>query len=176
MATKFNLYKGEELVKSVEKSELGKTSITLEGLEADTDYPEGTYTVSFSNESGESEKVNVPQFRTNTIGVTSISLDVETLDLTIGDTHQLEVTFDPESASNKNVTYESNSEHATVSESGLVEAVSAGEATITVTSEDGSHMDTVTVTVKEPVPQAPGNVDVTPGETTAEISVSEASE
>ncbi|QIW89155.1 tail morphogenetic protein H [Staphylococcus phage Twort] len=171
MATKFNLYKDEKLVKSVDKEEIGTTAITIDSLEADTDYPEGTYTVSFSNESGESQKVNVPQFKTKAIGLISITLDVDTLDLTVKETHQLNVTFEPSTASNQNVKYESDSEHATVTPEGLVEAVSVGSANITVTSEDGSHTDVVAVTVKEPIPSEPTNVQVSPGETSADISV-----
>lgn len=168
---KLNLYKGNELVDSVEKTE-GKSTITIEGLEANTDYPAGTYQVSFSNTSGESEKVDVPQFKTDAIGVASVTLDVESLDLTIGDTHQLQATVDPSNASNSNVSFSSDAEAvATVSASGLVEAITAGTANITVTTEDGSHTDTVAVTVKEPIPEAPTDVTVDPGETTADITV-----
>lgn len=167
---KLNLYKGNELVDSVEKTE-GKTTITIDNLEANTDYPKGTYQVSFSNDSGESEKVDVPQFKTNAIGVTSVTLDVESLELTIGDTHQLKATVAPSNASNSKVTFSSDAEGvASVSTGGLVEAVTAGSANITVTTEDGSHTDVVVVTVKEPIPDAPTDVTVEPGETTADIT------
>lgn len=166
---KLNLYKDTELVDSVEKTD-GKTTITIEGLEANTDYPKGTYQVSFSNDSGESEKVDVPQFKTDAIGVASVTLDVESLDLTIGDTHQLQATVDPSNASNSNVSFSSDAEAvATVSASGLVEAITAGTANITVTTEDGSHTDAVVVAVKEPIPEAPTDVTVDPGETNADI-------
>ncbi len=171
MATKFNLYKDDELVKSVDKEEIGTTTITIDSLEANTNYPEGTYTVSFSNESGESKKVNVPEFNTKAIGLASITLDVDTLELKVDEEHQLEVTFEPSTASNQKVSYESDSEHATVTSDGLIQAVSAGTANITVTSEDGSHTDTVVVTVNEKVPSEPVNVQVEPGETSADISV-----
>jgi|SRR5699024_1962745 len=169
--TKLNLYKGTELISSVEKTE-GKTTITVEGLEANTDYPAGTYQVSFSNDSGESEKVDVPQFKTNAIGVASVTLDVESLDLTIGETHQLQATVSPSNASNSNVTFSSDADGvASVSASGLVEAITAGTANVTVTTEDGSFTDVVAVTVKEPIPEAPTDVTVDPGETTADITV-----
>src|SRR5699024_1643890 len=168
--TKLNLYTGTELLNSVEKTE-GKTTITIEGLEANTDYPAGTYQVSFSNTSGESEKVDVPQFKTDAIGVASVTLDVESLDLTIGDTHQLQATVAPSNASNSNVSFSSDAEAvATVSASGLVEAITAGTANITVTTEDGSFTDAVAVTVKEPIPEAPTDVTVDPGENTADIT------
>ena len=91
---KLNLYKGTELINSVEKTE-GKTTITIEGLKANTDYPKGTYQVSFSNDSGESAKVDVPQFKTKAISVVSVTLDVESLELTVGETHQLQATVAP---------------------------------------------------------------------------------
>ena len=168
---KLNLYKGNELVDSVEKTE-GKTTITVEGLEADTTYPAGTYKVSFSNDSGESEKVDVPQFKTNAIGVASVTLDVESLDLTIGDTHQLQATVAPSNASYKAVSFTSSDDTiATVDNDGLVTAVAAGTADITVESlMDGSKTAKCAVTVKEPIPEAPTDVTVDPGENTADIT------
>ncbi|VEV88717.1 Ig-like protein [Staphylococcus phage Stab21] len=167
---KLNLYKGNELLNSVEKTE-GKSTITIENLDANTDYPKGTFKVSFSNDSGESEKVDVPQFKTKAIKVISVTLDVDSLDLTVGDTHQLSTTITPSEASNKNVSFESDkSGVASVTSEGLIEAVSAGTANVTVTTEDGSHTDIVAVTVKEPIPEAPADVTVEPGENSADIT------
>ena len=167
--TKLNLYKGNDLLNSVEKTE-GKTTVTIENLDANTEYPAGTFKVSFSNDSGESDRVDVPQFKTKAIRVISITLDVDSLDLTVGDTHQLSTTT-PSEASNKNVSFKSDQAGiASVTANGLVEAVSAGTASITVTTEDGSHTDVVSVTVKEPIPDAPTDVTVEPGETEADIT------
>lgn len=171
MADKLNLYKGNELVKSEEKSE-GKTTITITGLESNTKYPKGTYQVAFSNESGESDKVDVPEFQTKAVGVTSVTLDKETLNLDTEATDVLTATVSPEDADNKNVTFESSDDNvATVDESGNVLGVSPGTATITVTTEDGKQQATCEVTVKDPIPEAPENVTVEPSETTADISV-----
>ena len=168
---KLNLYKGTELINSVEKTE-GKTTITIEGLKANTDYPAGTYQVSFSNTSGESEKVDVPQFKTKAISVVSVTLDVESLELTVGETHQLQATVAPENASYKAVSFTSSDDAiATVDNEGLVTAVSAGTADITVESlMDGSKTAKCAVTVKEPIPEAPTDVTVDPGENTADIT------
>ena len=162
---KLNLYKGNELVDSVEKTE-GKTTITVEGLEADTTYPAGTYKVSFSNDSGESEKVDVPQFKTNAIGVASVTLDVESLDLTIGETHQLQATVAPSNASYKAVSFTSSDDAiATVDNDGLVTAVKAGTADITVESlMDGSKTAVCTLTVTEPEPEPEPEVPEEPEE------------
>ncbi|UGL60776.1 tail protein [Staphylococcus phage vB_SauM-HM01] len=167
---KLNLYKGDQLLKSEEK-QAGKTSITIDNLTANTDYPQGTYKVSFSNESGESEKVDVPAFKTKDIKVASVTLDVETLDLKVGETHNLVATIEPSNATK--ATYTFTSEHddvASVSSKGLVEAKAKGQTTITVTTDDGNHTDTVTVIVKDKVPEAPTDVTVDPKETTADIT------
>ena len=163
--TKLNLYKGTELIKSVEKTE-GKTTITVEGLKANTDYPAGTYKVSFSNDSGESEKVDVPQFKTNAIGVASVTLDVESLELTVGETHQLQATVAPENASYKAVSFTSSDDAiATVDDDGLVTAVKAGTADITVESlMDGSKTAKCTLTVTEPEPEPEPEVPEEPKE------------
>ena len=61
-----NLYKGEELVSSEEVTG-EKTTVSVDGLEPGTNYPKGTYKVSFENDSGESEKVDVPEFTTESV-------------------------------------------------------------------------------------------------------------
>ncbi|UGL60603.1 tail protein [Staphylococcus phage vB_SurM-PSU4] len=64
MAKVFNVYKGEEVVQYTEVGEDGSAKATISGLDAGTEYPEGTFQVSFTNESGESDKVDVPAFTT----------------------------------------------------------------------------------------------------------------
>ncbi len=83
------------------------------------------------------------------IGVQSVSLSPKELMLTEGDNTQLTYTVSPSNASIKNVTWESSSPTvATVSSLGIVNAVSAGTSTITVTTEDGNKSSTCVVTVK----------------------------
>ena len=60
MADTLKVYKGVDVVGTAERGEDGKAKVTVDGLDANTDYPTGTYQVSFSNENGESEKVDVP--------------------------------------------------------------------------------------------------------------------
>lgn len=64
MVKELKVYKGEEVVQSVEVGENGSAKATISGLDAVTEYPKGTFQVSFSNESGESDKVDVPAFTT----------------------------------------------------------------------------------------------------------------
>lgn len=75
---------------------------------------------------------------------TSLTLYTDTA-ITSG---QLVATVSPSDATNKNISYSSSLPGvATVSQSGLVEAVSAGNTTITVTTEDGGFTATCEVTV-----------------------------
>lgn len=50
---------GQQVVKDREP-----TSVKITGLTSGTTYPAGKFKVSYSNESGESEKVDVPEFTT----------------------------------------------------------------------------------------------------------------
>ena len=77
-----------------------------------------------------------------TVAVTGVTLDKETLSLTVGKTAALTATVTPTEATDKSVTWISSDEAvATVDENGVVTAVKAGEATITVTTKDGGFTD-----------------------------------
>ena len=90
-------------------------------------------------------KVKVP--------VTDITVDEKEIELKPGNTKELNVTVNPEKATNKKVTYESdNEESVTIDENGVITAKKDGTATITITSVDNPDAkETVTVTVKTPV-------------------------
>lgn len=81
------------------------------------------------------------------VKVVSVSLTPSTVSLAVGATSQLTFEVLPANATNKAVSFSSSSANATVSSTGLVTAVSAGSATITVTTADGSKTDTTVVTV-----------------------------
>ena len=83
--------------------------------------------------------------------VTGVSLNQNTLNLTVGGTATLTATVQPSDATNKNVTWASgNSSVATVDSGGTVTAVGAGTATITVTTTDGGYIASCAVTVTQP--------------------------
>jgi uncharacterized protein YjdB/C1A family cysteine protease len=83
-----------------------------------------------------------------TDAVTGVSLDQSAMDLLAGSQRQLTAAIQPSYAGNKNVTWSSgNNAIATVSSSGLVTGVSVGKTDITVTTNDGGHTATCTVTV-----------------------------
>ena len=151
MVEKLNLYKGEELLTSGEKQG-DKATVTITGLDSNTTYPKGTYQVAFENESGESAKVDVPEFKTKPINVTGVTLDKSTLSLEEGATGNLVATVAPSTASDKTVTFASSDEAiATVDNKGKVTAVKAGTAEITVESlMDGSKTAKCELTVTAP--------------------------
>ena len=85
------------------------------------------------------------------ISVTNITLDSSSVELTEGESYTLHATVSPSNADNQTVLWtSSNSSVATVNR-GVVQAVSAGQATITATSDDGGKTATCTVTVKSKV-------------------------
>lgn len=77
--------------------------------------------------------------------VTSISLDKTDLALKVFETYTLTSSVSPETAANKEVEWStSNSEIASVDQSGLITALSKGTAIITATAKDGETTITVT--------------------------------
>jgi hypothetical protein len=99
------------------------------------------------------ESANVWKDFSSIIGDSSLSciivlLNKATVTLVAGETEQLIATVLPADAANKAVTWSSNDTNiATVSDDGLVTAVSAGTATITATTEDGDYTATCLITV-----------------------------
>jgi len=84
------------------------------------------------------------------VAVTGVSITEGNQELEVDETVQLHAVVEPENATNKSVTWSSSDEAvATVSETGLVTAVAVGTADITVTTEDGSKTDSITVIVAE---------------------------
>jgi hypothetical protein len=82
------------------------------------------------------------------VPVTGVSVLPASATLDIGQTQQLTETVAPANADDPSVTWSSDTPAvATVSSSGLVTAVSAGSATITVETTDGGFKDTSDITV-----------------------------
>ena len=169
MADILNVYQGESIISSAEYVD-GIATVSIDGLEANTDYAAGTYQVSRQNDNGESSKVDVPAFKTKPINVTGVTLDKSTLSLEEGTTGNLVATVAPSTASDKTVTFaSSDAEVATVDNTGKVTAVKAGNADITVTTKDGNKTAKCTLTVTEPVSE-PENVQVETTEDSADVS------
>lgn len=81
------------------------------------------------------------------VPVTGVTLDKETMNLTAGSTGTLTATITPENATNKNLTWTSDKEEVATVSDGVVTAVAAGTANITVTTADGGKTATCVVTV-----------------------------
>ena len=85
------------------------------------------------------------------ISVTGVTLNKSTLSIQVGGSETLTATVAPKDASNKKVTWKSSNEAVATVANGKVTAVKAGEATITVTTEDGGKTASCKVTVKDAV-------------------------
>ena len=81
------------------------------------------------------------------VAVTGVAVIPRSVTLKVGETKEIIATITPANADNQNVSWStSNSSVATVAD-GLITAVGAGEATITVTTVDGGKTATCAVTV-----------------------------
>ena len=84
------------------------------------------------------------------VAVAGVSLNKESATLEEGQTLQLRETISPYNANDKSVTWSSSNPNvASVSSSGLVTALSVGEADITVTTTDGGYSATCSLNVVE---------------------------
>jgi uncharacterized protein YjdB len=83
-----------------------------------------------------------------TIPVTGVSISEGSIELNVSETKSLSVTVLPSNATNQGVTFtSSNLNIATVDENGLITAISEGQTTIIVTTDEGGYQDFVTVVV-----------------------------
>ena len=94
------------------------------------------------------------------VPVTSVSLNTKALTITEGDTYTLAATVAPFNATDKTITWSSSQENfVTVSDQGVVSAVSEGSSTVTATSSNGKS-DSCVVTVNKKVDPTPsGDTD-----------------
>ena len=95
-------------------------------------------------------KEDVPEPTPPVVSVTSVTLNKTSTSIQVGGTETLTATVSPKDAANKKVTWKSsNAAIASVDANGKVTGVKAGEATITVTTEDGGKTATCKVTVSD---------------------------
>jgi uncharacterized protein YjdB len=83
--------------------------------------------------------------------VTGVALDKSSVELTEGDVATLTATITPENATNKNLIWTSDNSSVATVQDGKVTAVSKGNATITVTTEDGGKTASCSVKVNAKV-------------------------
>ena len=130
-------------------------SLSEDGKITGTPTTEGTSTfiITATNTAGSDSKEF--SLTIKPVPVTGVKLDKTELSLYTGESALLNATVEPDNATNKNVTWESsNPDVATVAD-GIVTAVKEGEATITVTTEDGSNTAICKVTVTHSMVHTP---------------------
>ncbi len=97
-----------------------------------------------------SKEEPVPEPTPPVVSVTGVTLNKTSTSIQVGGTETLTATVSPKDAANKKVTWKSsNAAIASVDANGKVTGVKAGEATITVTTEDGGKTATCKVTVSD---------------------------
>ena len=126
----------------------GANSATYTIAATSTDMSGYQYRCVVSNSAG-SVTSNAATLTVNSVPVTGVTLNTETLELFTSNTATLTATVEPSNATNKNVTWSSNNANVATVQNGTVTAVGAGEATITVTTEDGKKTATCKVTVTD---------------------------
>ena len=95
-------------------------------------------------------KEEAPEPTPPAVSVTGVTLDESSISILVGTSETLAVTVFPKDAANKKVTWKSDKPTiATVDANGKVTGVATGEATITVTTEDGGKTATCRVIVSD---------------------------
>jgi len=84
------------------------------------------------------------------VPVTGVSVSPTSRTIEVGGTQQLTATVSPVGATNKLVSWSSNSSSVSVSQTGLVTGVSPGPATVTVTTQNGGKTATSSIIVNSP--------------------------
>ena len=147
-----------------------KTEIaTVDGAGRVTAVKAGEAVVTVTTEDGGKTATCKVTVKAKAVSVTEVTLDRTELTLTEGETGTLTATVKPDNADNKKVTWSSDkTEIATVDGAGRVTAVKAGEAVVTVTTEDGGKTATCKVTVKAKAVPVTG-VEVNPWAVTLSV-------
>ena len=147
-----------------------KTEIaTVDGAGRVTAVKAGEAVVTVTTEDGGKTATCKVTVKAKAVGVTEVTLDKTELTLTEGETETLTATVRPDNADNKKVKWSSDkTDVATVDGTGKVTAVKAGEAVVTVTTEDGGKTATCKVTVKAKAVPVTG-VEVNPWAVTLSV-------
>ena len=147
-----------------------KTDVaTVGGAGKVTAVKAGEAVVTVTTEDGGKTATCKVTVKAKAVNVTEVTLDKTELTLTEGETETLTATVKPDNADNRKVTWISDkTDVATVGGAGKVTAVKAGEAVVTVTTEDGGKTATCKVTVKAKAVPVTG-VEVNPWAVTLSV-------
>ena len=138
--------------KQVSWSSSNSSVATVNGSGLVTAVAEGTAVITVKTQDGAKTATCQVTVKKKVIHVTGVTVDNWGLTLLINETGQIRYTVQPADATDNSVTFESsNPAVATVSSTGLVRAVSVGEARVTVTTTDGGFTAGCNVKVAEQV-------------------------
>ena len=138
MVVTATLSTGEDLDPDTWTKEVtGYTIDPADGLQPSNTYVTITY----------AEQTATQNITVTDVAVEGVSLNKTSTTIATGGTETLTLIFTPANATNKAVTWSSSNEGVATVENGVVRAVKSGTATITVTTTDGNHQATCTVTV-----------------------------
>ena len=163
--------------------EKGAKQVDITDLVPNTDYPDGSYTVAWVKENGDtSDKINVPNFNTLAILMESFTLAPDTITGTEGDDLNVTVTsINPSDVTNNTVSAVSADESiATIKWDDAKHAfsahlVKAGRTTFNWTSADGGAKLTQNVEVTAKPAPAPEPASSQPAESNEPASSTPAS-
>jgi uncharacterized protein YjdB len=153
----------QQLIATIEPSDATNQNVSwsssdesvasVDGAGLITAVGEGTATITATTEDGNFSAtciVTANPVEPATINVTGISLDKTSASIWIGETEQLTATIEPNDATNQNVSWVSSVPSvATISNTGLITAVSKGTTTITATTEEGGFTASCAVNVSQ---------------------------
>lgn len=132
--------------KDVTWSSNNETVATVEGGKV-TAVSEGTATI--TAKAGEQTAICTVTVTKADVAVESVTLDKTSLELIVGNNATLKATVNPQSATDKTVTWETNKPEVATVEGGKVTAKAAGEAIITAKAGDKTATCTVKVTAAD---------------------------
>src|SRR5690625_7705722 len=97
----FRIYKGDTVI--IE----GESPLAITGIDPDTEVAKGEYQVVRFDGDRESERVDIPSFKTLPIDVETVTISPQNNNLKIGDTRQLNIEIEPDNATNQEVNWRS---------------------------------------------------------------------
>ena len=129
----------------------------------------GSTTITVTTTDGSKTATCSVTITSKTVNVTGVTLDKTEIEMTEGAEETLKATITPADATNKDVTWSTSDSNIAGVSDGKVTAVKEGEATITVTTSDGSKTATCKVKVKaitlEGLSVNPATLEIVEGET-----------
>jgi len=139
-------YQSGDPITVAQPGTMSRSGYTFGGWNTD---PDGDGTLYFGGSSFNMPSENVTLYaQWSTISVTGVSLNTNDFTMEEGQSYSFSATVQPSGATNKNVSWSSsNTAVAFVDSSGSILTQSAGETTITVTTDDGDYSDSATLSV-----------------------------